>query len=137
MHQHQIPFIGKVYSKDTTHLWIEECTQFLLMESPSYYQRFAVQIGDNGLSGLNIHKGDFLIFRRQDWPDNEEQIVFLRFGDECAVRILEGIWDESPILKVTEEKYDPWIYSRNQYIILGVLVGVLKPDDAKIISIYD
>jgi len=88
---------------------------------------FAIKIFDDGLSGLNIEKGDILLFQDSWWPDVDEQIVLVCFeNEEYYLRILHqmdsygrlelrGTGDVSPI-KTTKQSV----------IVKGVCCHVMK-----------
>ncbi|WP_029423283.1 LexA family protein [Alicyclobacillus macrosporangiidus] len=123
-----IPVLGTVPSLSTMIVDQPENPSDLVIRSYAPYRRFAVQVADDGLDSLGLTPGDYAIFREQRWPHDECQVCLIAFGNEFTLRILQGIWNTEPILCVSGDKIPPITRHRNDFVILGVLDGVIKSE---------
>lgn len=128
-----IPTYGRIPSLTTTILETPEDPPDLTVKAWAPYRRFAVEVDDMGLDTFGLLPGDWAIFREQRWPNMECQIVLVAFGDEGALRLLEGINETEPVLRVAGDRIPNERRNRNDFIILGVLDGVIKGEFAQLI----
>jgi hypothetical protein len=98
----------------------------LLVRSYAPYKRFAIQVVDDGLDSAGLMPGDYAIFREQRWPNDECQVCVVALGDDVALRIMEDIWNTEPVLRVCGDRIPLERRHRNDFIVLGVLDGVVK-----------
>lgn len=127
-----IPVFGSVPSLATTLVVEPENPPELVVRSYAPYRRFAVEVVDDGLDSFGLEPGDYAIFREQRWPNCELQICVIAFGDEVIMRAMENIWATEPTLRVAADKAPPIQRHRNDFIVLGVLDGVIKADFAEL-----
>lgn len=127
---YDIPMIGITYTRTWSDPCIDDHYPLLRVEGSSFRQRFAVELRDDGLEGLDIHEGDYLVFVQSGWPTSEEAVCFIRQGDESIVRVMLGIYDTEPTLIVTGDRYADIELHRNQYQVSGQLVGVIRHGEA-------
>ena len=123
---YDIPMVGSVFTREWSDPLIEAHSPRLRVEGASMRQRFAVQLCDDGLESLDIHDGDYLVFAQAGWPTVEESVCFVQQGDEAIVRIMQGVYDSEPMLVVTGDRYADIVLHRNQFIVNGQLVGVIR-----------
>lgn len=81
---------------------------------------FPIQIGDDGLEGLGIDEGDFLIFRHRPWVNGAGEIVFAWIDGEAIVWLAWNIWSETITLAATGGRYPDIHVQRESVIITGV-----------------
>ena len=98
----------------------------LMVRSYAPYKRFAIQVVDDGLDSVGLMPGDYAIFREQRWPNDECQVCVVAFGDDVALRIIEDIWNTEPVLRVCGNRIPSERRHRNDFIVLGVLDGIVK-----------
>lgn len=132
-----VPLIGSVPSLDMTMVSEPDRSPQLRVKSWSPHRRFAIEACDDGLDSFGLSAGNYGIFREQRWPDNECQICCIAFGDNVTLRILEGLYDTEPTLRVAGDKIEPIMRHRNEFIVLGILDGVIDVDFAEIDSPVD
>ena len=60
----------------------------------------------------------------------EKSVCFVQQGDEAIVRVMQGIYDSEPTLTTTGDRYTDIILHRNQFIVNGQLVGVIRRKEA-------
>ncbi|MCL6600289.1 MAG: hypothetical protein K6T81_16365 [Alicyclobacillus macrosporangiidus] len=121
-----VPIVGAVPSLQYTVVDPVYNTPNLMVNSYAPYKRFAIPVIDEGLDSAGLMPGDYAIFREQRWPNDECQVCLVAFGDEVALRILEDIWNTEPVLRVCGDRIPPERRHRNDFIVLGVLDGVVK-----------
>lgn len=129
-----IPLMGSVGALETIHMASNDAGSFLLTEFHAPYRRFAVRITDHGLDSFGLIPGAYAVFREQGWPTNECQICLLAFGDEATVRMMENIYSTEPTLRVSGDRIPPIEPHRNDFIVLGVLEGLIHEEFARIIA---
>jgi hypothetical protein len=98
----------------------------LVVRSHAPYKRFAIQVVDDGLDSAGLMPGDYAIFREQRWPNDECQVCVVAFGDDVSLRIIEDIWNTEPVLRVCGNRIPSERRHRNDFIVLGVLDGIVK-----------
>lgn len=128
-----IPIFGSIPSLSTTVSERDASDHDLLVKAYAPYKRFAVLVEDDGLDTAGLMPGDWAIFREQGWPNEECQVCCLSFGDETTLRIVELIYDVEPRLRVCGDKMAPIRRHRNDFIIRGVLDGIIKRDFAELL----
>jgi|GEM_PF-5766719 len=128
----KIPILGSVPSLSTTILGGTASENDLLVKSYAPYKRFGVLIEDDGMDTFGLCPGDYAVFREQRWPNMECQIILATFGDEATIRLLEGIYETEPTLRVAGDKIEPITPHRNDFIILGILDGIIKAEFAQL-----
>jgi hypothetical protein len=121
-----VPVVGSVPSLQYTIMDPVYHAPNLLVRSYAPYKRFAIQVVDDGLDSAGLMPGDYAIFREQRWPNVECQVCVVAFGDDVALRIVEDIWNTEPILRVCGDRIPSERRHRNDFIVLGVLDGVVK-----------
>jgi len=102
---YEIPMIGLTYTREWSDPCIDDHYPLMRIDGASMRQRFAIQIKDDGLDGLDVHDGDYLVFVQSGWPSMEEVVCFCRQGDEAIVKIMKGIYDTEPYLVTICERY--------------------------------
>ena len=127
---YDIPMVGSVFTRNWSDPLIDDRYPRLHVEGSCVRQRFAVQLCDDGLESLDIHDGDYLVFAQVGWPTTEEAVCFVQQGDEAIVRIMQGIYDTEPTLTATGDRCADIILHRNQFIVNGQLVGVIRRKEA-------
>lgn len=132
MQEYPIPTFGTVPSLQTTVLESPEGCPDLLTKSYAPYKRFGVQVGDAGMDTFGLEEGDYAVFREQHWPNDECQIVLVAFGEEGTIRLMENIYASEPTLRVAGDKIPEITPHRNDFIVLGVLDGVIKREFARL-----
>lgn len=128
-----IPYMGEVPSLTTALLESKENYPLLAVSSFDFARRYAVKITDDGMSGQGINTGDYLVFREQRWPTNESEICLVTFGDEVTIRILEYIYNPDITLRVTGDQIPPLELAPADFVVIGVLAGVVKSDLAQLV----
>jgi hypothetical protein len=121
-----VPIMGAIPSLQFTMMDPVYNTPNLIVRSYAPYKRFAIQVVDDGLNSAGLIPGDYAIFREQRWPNDECQVCLVAFGDDAALRIIEDIWNTEPILRVCGDRIPPERRHRNDFIVLGVLDGIVK-----------
>jgi hypothetical protein len=121
-----VPVVGSVPSLQYTIMDPVYNAPNLLVRSYAPYKRFAIQVIDDGLDSAGLMSGDYAIFREQRWPNDECQVCVVAFGDDVALRIIEDIWNTEPKLRVCGARIPSERRHRNDFIVLGVLDGVVK-----------
>ena len=127
---YDIPMVGSVFTREWSNPLIEVHYPRLRVEGSSMRQRFAIQLCDDGLESLDIHDGDYLVFAQAGWPTIEETVCFVQQGDEAIVRVMQGVYDSEPSLVVTGDRKAVIVLHRNQFIVNGQLVGVIRRKEA-------
>ncbi|QQE79626.1 hypothetical protein [Alicyclobacillus sp. SO9] len=127
-----IPTFGSIPSLSAAVLDTPENAPDLVVRDYAPYKRFGVQVDDMGLDTFGLFPGDWAIFREQRWPNMECQIVLVAFGEEGTLRLFEGTNETEPILRVSGERIPEERHHRNDFIILGVLDGVIKAEFAQL-----
>lgn len=130
--EYLIPYMGEIPSLTTTILENREDYPLLAVSSSDFNRRYAVLITDDGMSGQSINAGDYLIFREQRWPTKECEICLVTFGDEVTIRILEYIYNPDVTLRVTGDQIPPLELAPTDFVVIGVLSGVVKHDLARL-----
>jgi hypothetical protein len=121
-----VPIVGSLPSLEYTIMDPVYNAPNLLVRSYAPYKRFAIEVVDDGLDSAGLMPGDYAIFREQRWPNDEYQVCVVAFGDDVVLRIIEDIWNTEPILRVCGDRILPERRHRNDFIVLGVLDGVVK-----------
>jgi hypothetical protein len=121
-----IPIMGAVASLQYTTMDPVYNAPNLMLRSYAPHKRFAIHVVDDGLDSAGLMPGDYAIFREQRWPNDECQVCVVAFGDDVALRIIEDIWNTEPILRVCGDRIPPERRHRNDFIVLGVLDGIVK-----------
>jgi SOS-response transcriptional repressor LexA len=127
-----IPMFGPVPSLTTTLLETPENPPDLVVRGYAPYRRYAVQVVDDGLDSFGLELGDFAVFREQRWPNRECQICLVTFGDEVTMRLLEYINNPEVTLRVSGEKIPPLELAPTDFVVIGVLDGVIKAEFAQL-----
>ncbi|PWI56760.1 hypothetical protein BM613_12090 [Sulfoacidibacillus thermotolerans] len=104
---------------------------FLWISGESIFVRFAVRLCDHGFEGLGFSSGDYLIFAHSGWPTKEGAVCFLRIGQEAIVRRIEDVFAMEPLLSVTGDRAPSIRLHRNEFIVQGQLVGVIRANDVQ------
>ena len=136
MNDFKIPYIGEVSTANFSVLFAEDQYPYLKVSGNSLYIRFSVRVQDDGLEGLNIHAGDYLIFTQTGWPMRENTTCLIRFGDEVIIRSICEILDTEPMLCTTGDRYPSFRRHRNEFVVQGQLIGRISPECAEWIR-YD
>lgn len=131
-----IPLIPSVPSLGTEDILVESDPNGPCLAVHSYvpYRRFAMEVIDDGLDSFGLIPGDYAVFREHGWPTNECQICLIAFAGEMTVRLLEGLYNTEPTLRVSGDKIDPITRNRNDFIVLGTLDGVIKRELARVLE---
>lgn len=130
MDTYPVPIMGSLSSLANTQMIWSDSSQFVMTRSYAPYRRFALQVIDDGLDSFGLIPGSYAIFREQGWPNIECQICVIAFGEEATIRLIENIYDTEPTLRVSGDKIEPIQRHRNDFIVLGVLDGVITADFA-------
>ena len=134
MAENFVPIIGPIPALDTA-VWQEDDTRReLVVKSWAPYQRFAVEIGDDGLDSFGLRGGNYGVFRAARWPDRECQVCLIRFGDEVTVRLVEGINSTMVTLRVSGDRIAPLELEPTDFSIVGILDGVIDTEFAHIVE---
>ncbi|MCL6445048.1 MAG: hypothetical protein K6T83_16600 [Alicyclobacillus sp.] len=124
-----IPYLGVFYVSKPVDYLADDALGMFMARDPAPWPRFAVQIGDDGLEGLGIATGDYLIFRLRQWVNGEGEIVFAWIDGEAIVRLAWNIWSDTVTLSASGARYPDISVSRELLIITGVCGNVRKHDD--------
>ncbi|WAH38572.1 hypothetical protein [Alicyclobacillus dauci] len=131
-----VPVFGAVPSLSMTFAESISNPPQLAVKSFAPYKRFAVEIIDDGLDTAGLLSGDYAIFREQGWPNDELQVVCVAFGNNVTIRILEGIQMREPVLRTARDAVREQRH-RNDFIVLGVLDGIIKSDFVKFMELEE
>lgn len=137
MDNNLVPYMGSLPTLTMGSMSTEQPAAYVRVKSWLPTRRFAVCAEDDGLDSFGLSPGNIAIFREQRWPDNECQICCIAFGDDVTLRILEGLYDTEPTLRVSGDKIEPIVRHRNEFIVLGILDGVIDLEFAEIESPAD
>ncbi|TBL71353.1 S24 family peptidase [Paenibacillus thalictri] len=98
--------------------------------------QFAMQLGDDGLSGLGIRRGDYLLFGTTQQLRASGQIALIREGEEYIIR--EAYWSgDTTRLRVPSDMYPALVLPTENIRITAVLDNVIKNDEfARIITFH-
>jgi hypothetical protein len=132
MNEATIPVVGTVGTLSFTHMISSDPLRFLKTRSAAPYRRMAIEVADDGLDSFGLIPGSYAVFREQGWPNNECQICLISFGEEATLRLIEDIFATEPTLRVSGDKIDPVQRHRNDFIVLGVLDGVIANEFAHV-----
>lgn len=119
---------GTYYTKETSATPEMQESPLIQLKTVDLTPRFVVQLGDNGFDPLGLYGGDYLVFRSQRWPTKDEQICFCVIGDECIIRMLEGVLAHDIQLRVPRDTYRPIELTPQDFHVMGVLAGVMDRD---------
>lgn len=129
---------GEFYTKETT--MAPEMDQSPLVQLPNVDMstRFVVRLGDDGLDALGLNEGDYLVFKQQRWPTQEETVCICVIGDEVIIRQVCGILQHDVTLSVPRDLYPPIELTPQDFHVMGALVNILDRDkEPKMISQED
>ncbi|WDL96368.1 hypothetical protein [Alicyclobacillus sp. ALC3] len=130
-----VPLIGPVPSLETVFLGDQQAKDSLTVKSWAPYNRFAVQIADNGLDSFGLREGNYAIFREARWPDRECQICLVRFAEEVTVRLVEGIRSDLVNLRVSGDRIPPVELAPTDFSVVGILDGVIFQEFAGLVPV--
>jgi SOS-response transcriptional repressor LexA len=130
MDMYPVPLMGSLGALENTYMVWSDSSKFIMTKSHTPYRRFAIQVLDDGLDSFGLVSGSYAIFREQGWPNNECQICVIAFGDEATIRLMENIYSTEPTLRVSGDRINPIEPHRNDFIVLGVLDGVIHQEFA-------
>lgn len=136
MSTYPVAVYGAIPSLHTTYIDGVSTPLQLAVKSYAPYKRFAVEIVDDGLDTAGLRIGDYAIFREQGWPNDELQVVCVAFGNDMTLRILQGIQSREPILRTSRDVVSEQRH-RNDFIVLGVLDGIIKSDFVEFIEVEE
>ncbi len=120
---------GTYYSKETAVAPEMSESPLVQLKTSDLTPRFVVQLGDGGFDPLGLQEGDHLIFRSQRWPTKDEQICFCVIGDECIIRMLDGVLAHDIQLRVPRDTYKPIEVTPQDFHVMGVLAGLMDRDE--------
>lgn len=126
---YEVPMIGGVYSSTLITNFLDSDVPRALVTGSSLRQRFVGQMMDDGLDGLDIREGDYLVFAQSGWPTSEGAVCYVQVGDDSIVRIMRDIYATEPTLCATGGRYPDITKHRNDFIVNGQLVGVIREAD--------
>jgi len=129
-----IPTYGTVTALELTTLDPPVNAPELVVTSYAPYQRFAIQIGDEGLDSFGLQPGDWAVFRGQRWPSKECQVCLITMGDEVTLRVMENIHNSEVVLRVSGEKIPSSELAPTEFSVIGVLDGVIRQEFAVLIQ---
>ncbi|MFB5192703.1 hypothetical protein [Alicyclobacillus fastidiosus] len=126
-----VSLIGPIPSLETVWFGQEGKKQDLVVKSWAPYQRFAVQVADDGLDSFGLKQGNYAVFREARWPDRECQVCLVRFGDEVTIRLVEGINSTMVTLRVSSDRIPPLELEPTDFSVVGILDGVVFAEFAE------
>lgn len=134
MTENFLPIIGPVPALEAIEWQDGDTQRELVVKSWAPYQRFAVEIGDNGLDSFGLREGNYGVFRAARWPDRECQVCLVRFGEEVTVRLVEGINATMVTLRVSGDRIEPLELEPTDFSIVGILDGVIDGEFARVVE---
>ena len=133
-----IPIVGNGYTEDffEVNLNDEDLYTKEAIEVDTYHTaNIAFILQDDGLNGLGITKGDYLLFS----PSAEtyrDQVLLIRSEGKFIIRIGTIITPDSAILTTSNNVYPTKILCSENIRIIGVMNGFIKPyDGLKILNL--
>ncbi|MFB5189034.1 hypothetical protein [Alicyclobacillus fastidiosus] len=136
MSYYPVSVYGAIPSLNVTYVDTVSNPPQLAVKSYAPYKRFAVEIVDDGLDTAGLRTGDYAVFREQGWPNDELQVVCVAFGNDMTLRILEGIQIREPFLRTARDVIREQRH-RNDFIVLGVLDGIIKADFVEFLEVEE
>lgn len=135
----RVHIVGQAYSSDFFEVSIEDMEISLMPYievEPYHIAKFGFSMGDNGLKGSGINKGDFILVADYSMEPIFDQPVVIRQEGRFLVRVaaivnpIEGVFVTSP------NDNNPIQLLSENYRIIGVVSGVI-PGKATLHHPYD
>lgn len=122
-------YAGEFYTKQTSTTPEMDQSHLVELKTVEMATRFVVKLSDDGLEPLGLHEGDYLVFKQQRWPTQEETVCICVIGDEVIIRTVCGILQHDVTLAVPRDIYEPIELTPQDFHVMGVLVGILDRDE--------
>jgi len=119
-----LPVYGLVNAGEPAFV-MEHPTEYITVPKEAVGQaRFAIRVRGNSMIGLDIHDGDLLFVRPQDWAEDGDIVVARLNGEEYVVKRFRKQPGEPPLLESENPDY-PSIPAADARIV-GKVVGQFR-----------
>lgn len=137
----RVHIVGSAYSEEFFDLPLEDEEISLkpyIEVAPYHVARFGLQMDDDGLSGIGIEKGDFLLISDFSAEPIFGKPVLVRQEGRFIVRIAADVNPIESTLTTTDDTYPAMTLPSENIRIVGVVSGSIKAtDDVKLIDPYN
>lgn len=137
----RVHIVGSAYSEEFFDLPLEDEEISLkpyLEVAPYHVARFGLQMDDDGLSGIGIEKGDFLLISDFSAEPIFGKPVLVRQEGKFIVRIAADVNPIESIFTTTDNTYPAMTLPSENIRIIGVVSGSIKAtDDVKLNDPYE
>ena len=126
-----IPIAGDGYTKDFFEVNLQdEDLQFgeAIEVEPYHSATIAFRLQDDGLKGLGIEKGDYLLFSPSA-ESYKDQVLLVRTEGKYIIRIGTLVTPESATLTTAEDVYPTKFLCSENIRVIGVMNAFIKPYD--------
>ncbi|NGQ95057.1 hypothetical protein G3578_07645 [Brevibacillus sp. SYP-B805] len=137
----KVHIVGKAYSEAFFDLPLEDEEISLkpyIEVAPYHVSRFGLQMDDDGLAGLGIERGDFLLISDFSAEPIFGKPVMVRQEGQFLIRIAADVNPVESTFTTVNDIYPPMTLPSENIRIIGVVSGFIKAsDEVKLIDPYE
>lgn len=138
MQNRYLPIVETGFTEDFFELDISDSdlvSRPHLEVSSSHTGQFVIRLGDDGLSGIGLSKGDYLIFSRFGEKDYHGEILLVRCEGRYIIRVSDYITPVDSVLSTPGDYFPPiTLPSENIRIVCCSSGAVKNREDLHIVS---
>jgi len=130
-----IPIVGLGYTKDFFEVdFNDEFSWNKFLQVSDYHTaQFVIELADEGLTPLGIHKGDYLLFQNYFHESVRDKLVLVRSEERYIMRLATNVTPDTSIFTVPDNLYSSIELMSENIRIIGVECGFIKPHDDLVI----